>query len=412
MLKGLEPYGVYSFNLVKRILDETGPRESGSKSEKKAALILKEELKNYCDEVRWEDFKFAPKALLGFLRVVIVLFLIDLVILGVSFLFISLKLVLSIVSLAIMICILMVFYFHFIKYREFLDPFFPKKQSQNVYGIIQPSKEVKKTILFGGHHDSAYQFNFVLWFKDRLVLVVIVCIVPIFLLLIATVTQLILSIINANLGFLSIGNLILYLISAGSSPVTLLLWFFVSFKKVVPGAKDNLTGSAVVVAIAKYLAEHRTEIPRYTQLILLSFGAEEAGVRGSRRYVKSHLKELSQTESTFVAIDTMGRAQQLTVLEREQIAVHDKQLVDKLFNIAKTHRIPCKKGALFFGAGGGDAAPFSWAGIPATGFIGIEMHPIPQDYHSYRDTLDTIEKESLENILKLCLEFIKSEDEI
>ncbi|GAH40277.1 unnamed protein product, partial [marine sediment metagenome] len=47
----------------------------------------------------------------------------------------------------------------FFNYREFIDPLFKSKTSQNVVGRIYPKEEVKKILIFSGHHDSALEFN-------------------------------------------------------------------------------------------------------------------------------------------------------------------------------------------------------------------------------------------------------------
>ena len=43
----------------------------------------------------------------------------------------------------------------FLMYKEFLDPFFPKRTSANVIAIRKPEGEVKRRIIFNGHCDSA-----------------------------------------------------------------------------------------------------------------------------------------------------------------------------------------------------------------------------------------------------------------
>ena len=61
----------------------------------------------------------------------------------------------------------------------------------------------------------------------------------------------------------------------------------------VPGAADNLSASALSVAMCRFLVKNPSCIPDDTEIRFISFGSEEAGLRGSRRYVERHLDELN-----------------------------------------------------------------------------------------------------------------------
>ena len=54
---------------------------------------------------------------------------------------------------------------------------------------------------------------------------------------------------------------------------------------VVPGAVDNLAASALAAALARRLANNPASVPPGVEIRFISFGGEEAGLRGSRRYV-------------------------------------------------------------------------------------------------------------------------------
>jgi|GEM_PF-3257407 hypothetical protein len=42
-------YKEFMFGFIKKVVDTVGPRESGGAEEKRAGLMLEEELKKYCD---------------------------------------------------------------------------------------------------------------------------------------------------------------------------------------------------------------------------------------------------------------------------------------------------------------------------------------------------------------------------
>ena len=56
-----------------------------------------------------------------------------------------------------------------------------------------------------------------------------------------------------------------------------------------PGAADNLSAYALAVALCGFLLRNSSYIPVDTEIRFISFGSEEAGLRGSRRYVERHL---------------------------------------------------------------------------------------------------------------------------
>lgn len=66
---------------------------------------------------------------------------------------------------------------------------------------------------------------------------------------------------------------------------------------IVPGAVDNLSASAVAVALCRILIANPALIPADTEVRFISFGAEEAGLRGSRRYVERHLDDLRRLDA-------------------------------------------------------------------------------------------------------------------
>ena len=65
----------------------------------------------------------------------------------------------------------------------------------------------------------------------------------------------------------------------------------------MPGAADNLSACAVAAAMCRFLVENPASIPDDTEIRFITFGSEEAGLRGSRRYVERHLDELKRLDA-------------------------------------------------------------------------------------------------------------------
>ena len=65
----------------------------------------------------------------------------------------------STAALAFSILALLSFFFEYIKYFEFVDPFFKKKQSVNVVGALRKPGNitVNQLLILSGYHDSALE---------------------------------------------------------------------------------------------------------------------------------------------------------------------------------------------------------------------------------------------------------------
>jgi hypothetical protein len=81
----------------------------------------------------------------------------------------------------------------------------------------------------------------------------------------------------------------------------------------VPGANDNLSGVAALVALAELLRER--PVPGL-RVLLVSCGAEETLQDGVRGFLASHRGELAQGHTWFVNLDTVG-SPHLVMLEAE-----------------------------------------------------------------------------------------------
>lgn len=73
--------------------------------------------------------------------------------------------------------------------------------------------------------------------------------------------------------------------------------------KLYPGADDNASGVAVVLAIARELVAHRRELDR--SIVIVVFTAEESHLRGSRRFVAE--PPLPAPFAAMVNLDMVGR---------------------------------------------------------------------------------------------------------
>ncbi|MHA1489309.1 MAG: M28 family metallopeptidase [Promethearchaeota archaeon] len=409
----------YMYDTIQKIIDEAGYRIPGSPQEAKSAEIIKKEMEETCDEVTIEPFKLHPRAFLGWIRIDI-----SLVLLSFGFFFLisflpDFLLIFASIAFGLNVIAFLIINNEFFNYKEFIDPLFKEKDSQNVVGKIKAQGELKKIIIFSGHNDSALQFNLLRYLKFGYPIVLFLGMGILFFWILLSGLFFILAIFTlANYQwFFSIVYPVLLI---GIIPLVS-LWFFVSSGEKankVPGAVDNLSAVSIALGIGRYLKGHEDIIPPNTEIRLISFGCEEAGLRGAYRYAEAHYDELKKYDSYVVNMDGIQSVKNTIIIEYEPTTrtAHSKELVDKLVEASKLVDVNAKS----FGSrplekligqisGGTDATAFSKAGIRATTLASMELSFFIKAYHQPHDTLDKIQRGSLENVLKICIGFLINE---
>nr|MDO8110864.1 M28 family peptidase [Candidatus Sigynarchaeota archaeon] len=409
----------YMREFVKTIVDTIGPRMPCSKTEAKAAEYIKNELEKTCDEVAIEPFKCHPGGFLGWIKIDITLVLGSLLIFIVTPFITSLQFILYYVSVALNIIAWIITWKEFFSYQEFVDRIFKERSSQNVVGRINPSGGATRIIAFSGHHDSAPVYNLLEYLRSPGYAVVI----PVGFGILALWTAL--SILTALLSQFAIDvswfqSVVVILFIIGI-PVFILLWFFTFSSEranKVPGAVDNLSAVAVVLGIGRYLKQHPDLIPAGTEIRLISFGCEEAGLRGAYRYAARHKEELSKVEFELVNMDGIQSAKKFMIMEYEPTTrtAHAHDIAEKIdaagkkaginayrFGVHTLDRI-----AAFF-TGGTDATAFSKAKLKTCSFGSLDVVKYLNNYHTSRDTPDKIDDGAIEVSLAICLTYIDTE---
>jgi aminopeptidase YwaD len=408
----------YMHGFIEKICEEIGPRASGTEAEIRAGNEIEAEMKKFCDETHQEEYISSPHAFLGGIRygallvfVAIILYWIDLLIdLNVIPLDQGFGMAFLIFSIALIILTVSYFILEVMKYYEAFDFLFPKKRSKNIIGTINPSERVEKTIIFSAHHDSAFEFNTFYYLKRFGQIIINVGYLAVGIVLIGIVLKFVFELLNLKLSILFLIFGILFLCF---SPIIVIYILFHSYKPVL-GAFDNLSGVSIVLGIGKYLNEQKgaENFPRKTKVLLISFGGEESGLRGAKRYVEKHYGVLKETGTIIVNMDGIAKKNTLIILDKESGigAKHDPKIYLPIYEIAKEVNPKAKIAPLPFGAT--DAAAFSKKGIPAASLGGLDLvSELAPYYHTRFDTPDVVEKEALGQMVELCVKYMKRFEE-
>ncbi|MBN2154087.1 MAG: M28 family peptidase, partial [Candidatus Lokiarchaeota archaeon] len=408
---------MYSF--VRTVCKDIGPRAPCSAAEARAAEFIKAEMRKSCDDVAIEPFTCAPGGLLGWIRPAIILVVGSLALyLVVAFALHGLGgIAFYVACIGLVITAWVIAWKEFFSYEEFIDRFLKKGSSQNVVGRIMPTGEVKRVIAFSGHHDSAQRFNLLEYLGGVGYAGSIIWGFGIWLAWTVTLAvAIVLAIAGLDMG--GINTFAAWLGIVGS-PAMVLLWFFTSSGErgnVVPGAVDNLSAVAVVLAIGRHVRKHPEIVPAGTEIRLISFGCEEAALRGARRFVEAHRPELEHSDFQLVNMDGLQSPKSFMIFSFEPTTrtPHDAGVTRGIMAAARRVGLHVSnfgsksidRMAGFF-SGGTDAAAFSKVKIPASTFGALDVLKYINNYHTSRDTPDRIEPGTLEGALRICLSFIE-----
>jgi hypothetical protein len=387
------------FGLLKRVIDEIGPRPSCSDEEKRLGRLLVEEWKPFCDRVDVETFTCSPTAFLGFIRVSVLLFFAAVIL---YWFFPPVSFVLIAIGFGIV-------FFEFLRYREFIDFLFPRKQGENIMGTIPPKGEPTRRVIVSAHMDSAYEFNLIYYLRNFAIPIIAIAIVGIVIAFCVSLAKTIAyfgGFADAT-AFAALGYTMI-----AFTPIIGLFLFFHTYKP-VPGAMDDMAGVAVVAGLGKYLDEARRAgdwLPERTEVVLLATSSEEAGLRGAKRYASKHLQEMKTTPTYGLFLDGIYDEKYLTVTNRELCtgAKHDPELVKMAQDTAASHNWPIA--VRMIPIGGTDAAAFSVKGIPAVCLLCQDTSKAVPNYHTRDDTYEHIRPESLAVSLQLVIDMIQRID--
>jgi hypothetical protein len=404
----------YAYEIVKTVCTEVGPGLPGTPQERARAAILQRELEAHlgAGNVTLEEFTLAPGAFLGALRMGGVFTLLAALLSmatgrlpGVSpWLTAAAALAFSGVSLGLFIV-------EFLFSRECIDPIFPKRPSVNVVGrLLKPGTEtVKRLLILSGHHDSAEESTWLRWLGYGFFIAAATGPLGLIAMLGLSLSQL-LGLITGQASLVRVEALGWGLLAFPIGPSIIFALFISRRGKdggTVPGAIDNLAASALAVALCRFLVKHPDCILPGTEVRFISFGGEEAGLRGSRRYVERHLNELNRLDARLLNFELVAHPE-ITILASDVNGAvpHSKVMVNSVVAAAERAGVPHRLKPASLGVGT-DAAPFSRAGLKATTLLPFKM---PQQfvafYHQPSDQPEALTIEPLLNVLKLTLEWV------
>lgn len=162
-----------------------------------------------------------------------------------------------------------------------------------------------------------------------------------------------------------------------------------------PGANDNASGTAVVLALAEGLAGRRVPVE------FVAFGAEERQPPTGEHHIGSEAYAGALADPSalraMVSIDMVGNGPVLLV---GRFRSHPRDLQDEIAAVAEAMGVPFDRTAL---GDVSDHTPFARRGIPAA-WLWSGNHPT---LHTAADTFEIVQPEAVERTGGVVLEWLR-----
>jgi Zn-dependent M28 family amino/carboxypeptidase len=187
--------------------------------------------------------------------------------------------------------------------------------------------------------------------------------------------------------------------------------FFVNWKLPVDGAADDLTGVFTSMAALLYFKHNDIRLEN-TEIVAMSVGAEEEGLRGSKAFAKAHGDEYKNdgVETIFIALDTLRDYDFMGIVTKDMTATVglDKQACALMKKASENAGVPVNFTTTPLGST--DAAAMQQGGIKSVAFTSMDPAPA-RYYHTRDDNVSVLEMKTLEDSLKIVLETVFLFDE-
>lgn len=376
-----------------RVLAGTiGPRGSATTAEERASRYIADELRRLCDEVRVERFR-SPSA---YAWAYALFYALGVLASGLACLVAAGWLPTGALVPAALVgtgaCVLF--------YREnttsgSVAVLFRRHPSQNVVGILRPRGPVRRRAVLVAHYDSA---KWGLMFDPRRVHRFRALFLGSAASLLAAPAIAASTLLSgrAELAWLALWPMA-YL--AGSA---LLLLHRELFATYVPGANDNASGVAAMLALAERFASLR---PQGTELWFVATGCEEVGLVGMLAFLARHGEELRDAD--FLVLDNVGAGCPAYTLGEGMLRFHPSspRLLAVARQVAREHPdwgVRGVRNTLM----STDALPAARRGYHTIGFRGVDARGLLPNWHWPTDTVDRVDWGTLTAVTAFVAEML------
>jgi hypothetical protein len=176
--------------------------------------------------------------------------------------------------------------------------------------------------------------------------------------------------------------------------------------EVVPGANDNLSAVAVLVALARSLAERPMPGVR---VLLLSTGSEESFMEGMHGFIRRHRSTLDPARTTVLCLECLG-SPTLTLLEAEgmlRMRFYSDSARQRVVEAADAAGVQLARGLRTVAAT--DALVALRRGYQAATLASVDECKFPANYHWASDTPENLDWETMRRAFAVADRFLRAE---
>jgi hypothetical protein len=173
---------------------------------------------------------------------------------------------------------------------------------------------------------------------------------------------------------------------------------------VVPGANDNLSAVAVLVALARSLAERSTPGVR---VLLLTTGSEESFMEGMQGFMRRHGASLDPASTTVLCLECVG-SPTLTLVEAEgmlRMRYYSDAARQRLADAGEAAGVELVRGLRTVAAS--DALIALRRGYPAAMLASIDGTKFPANYHWATDTPENLDWDTMAQAFAVADRFLR-----
>jgi len=181
----------------------------------------------------------------------------------------------------------------------------------------------------------------------------------------------------------------------------------IGLRDAVPGANDNATGVAVLIAIARALAER----PLADTRVLLLSTSEEALCEGMQRFAERHFEELLIERTFFLSIDTVGSPHLLVLRGEGMMGMRDypAEALELIDGLAEELDIALFPNLRLRNATDG-VFPLR-AGYPCASLCSCTDLKQPANYHWHTDVPENVDYGTVADAVRLTEALVRRLDE-
>ena len=175
--------------------------------------------------------------------------------------------------------------------------------------------------------------------------------------------------------------------------------------EVVPGANDNLSAVAVLVALARSLAERPVDGAR---VLLLSTGSEESFMEGMQGFMRRHGATLDPARTTVLCLECVG-SPMLTLVEAEgmlRMRPYSDEARRRLAEAAESVDVDLVRGLRTVAAT--DALIALRRGYDAVTLASVDESKFPSNYHWSTDTPENLDWATMERAFAVADQFVRA----